>query len=117
MRKLGEVDHLSVNCYNSKNDQRVNVTFVYRVHAIERMFQRSISEEMVENTIRHGEIIETYLDDKPYPSFLVLGFKKDDSEQPIHVVFAKNDDECIIITAYQPDASKWTDHYRRRIEK
>ena len=45
------------------------MTFVYREHAIQRMFERDIFEIDVENTIKNGEIIEEYIDDKPYPSF------------------------------------------------
>jgi len=37
------------------------------------MFQRDISECEVEYVILNGEIIEEYLDDKPYPSYLVYG--------------------------------------------
>jgi len=33
------------------------------------MFQRDISEYIVQKTVIYGEIIENYLDDKPYPSF------------------------------------------------
>jgi len=91
--------------------------FIYRVHAIERMFQRDISEDAVENAVKNGKIIEEYLDDKPYPSFLILDFENDDTNKPIHVVFAKNEDEIIIITAYQPEKSKWTNNYQTRIKK
>lgn len=91
--------------------------FIYRVHAIERMFQRDISEEIIEQTIKNGKVIEEYSDDKPYPSFLVLNFENDDSNKPIHVVFAKNGDEIIIITAYRPEKSKWTNNYHTRIKK
>jgi len=91
--------------------------FIYRVHAIERIFQRDISEEAVENTVKNGKIVEEYLDDKPYPSFLVLNFENDDSNKPIHVVFAKNGDVIIIITAYRPEESKWTNNYQTRIKK
>jgi len=48
--------------------------YIYRLHAIERMFQRDISEKQVEEVIKNGEIIESYIDDKPYPSFLTLGY-------------------------------------------
>ncbi len=91
------------------------MTFVYREHAIQRMFERDIFEIDVENTIKNGEIIEEYYDDKPYPSFLVLGL----NGKPLHVVFAKNheENEIIIITAYYPDKDKWSDDYKRRIEK
>ena len=91
------------------------MTFVYREHAIQRMFERDIFEVDVENTVKNGEITEEYLDDKPYPSFLALGFNK----KPLHVVFAKNyeDNEVIIITAYYPDKEKWSDDYKKRIDR
>lgn len=62
------------------------MTFIYREHAIQRMFERDICETDVEETVKNGVIIEKYLDDKPYPSFLALGLGK----KPLHVVFAKN---------------------------
>jgi hypothetical protein len=46
---------------------------VCRVHAIQRKFQREISEENVRHVLATGEIIESYPDDSPYPSFLALG--------------------------------------------
>ena len=93
----------------------VVLTFIYREHAIQRMFERDIFEEDVEQTVQNGIIIEEYLDDKPYPSFLALSSKK----RPLHVVFAKNDEdnEIIIITAYYPDKDKWSEDYTTRIEK
>ena len=93
------------------------MNFIYRTHAIERMFERDISDETVEETIKNGKIIEEYLDDKPYPSFLVLGFEKDDLKKPIHIVFAKNDQDIIVITAYRPDRLKWTNNFKTRIKK
>jgi hypothetical protein len=38
------------------------------------MFERNISDEVVEKVIKNGKIIKEYLDDKPYPSFLILGY-------------------------------------------
>jgi hypothetical protein len=46
---------------------------VFRVHAIQRMYQRSITEEEVRIVIKTGETIEDYPADFPYPSRLVLG--------------------------------------------
>ncbi len=89
--------------------------FIYRVHAIGRMFQRDISEEIVEMAIKNGEIIEEYLDDKPFPSFLVLDFEDNDKNKPIHVVYAINGDDRIIITAYRPDETKWSKDFKTRI--
>ena len=91
------------------------MAFIYREHAIQRMFERDIFEEDVEETIQNGTIVEEYLDDKPYPSFLALS----SNSKPLHVVFAKNDaeNETIIITAYYPDKDKWSEDYKTRIEK
>jgi len=91
------------------------LTFIYREHAIQRMFERDILEESVEDTIQNGEIIESYLDDKPYPSFLALELY----DKPLHVVFAKNEEanEIIVITAYYPDSDKWSDDYTKRIKR
>ncbi len=93
------------------------MNFIYRTHAIERMFERNISDEVVEKVIKNGKIIEEYPDDKPYPSFLILGYEKDDFKKPIHVVFAKDGEDIIIITAYRPDELKWTNNYQTRIKK
>ena len=91
------------------------MTFIYREHAIKRMFERDIFEEEIEETVKNGEVIEEYLDDKPYPSFLALKF----FDKPLHVVFAKNekDNEIIIITAYYPDKEKWSNDYKTRTKK
>ena len=42
------------------------MNFIYREHAFQRMFERDIFEEEVEQTVKKGEIIEEYLDDKTY---------------------------------------------------
>ena len=93
------------------------MNFVYRTHAIERLFERDISEDDIEKSVSDGKIIEKYLDDKPYPSFLVLGYENEDFKTPLHVVFAKDGDDIIIITAYRPDKQKWTNDYQIRMKK
>ena len=82
-------------------------------HAIRRMFARSIDMALVKSTISEGEIIFKYLDDQPYPSFLVLWF---DNDRPIHVVVAQNrqDDSCYIITAYIPSEALWEADFKTR---
>ena len=91
------------------------MTFIYREHAIKRMFERDIYEEDVEDTVLNGEIIEEYPNDKPYPSFLALKLR---NNKPLHVVYAKNmeKNEIIIITAYHPDKSKWSKDFKTRIK-
>jgi len=93
------------------------VYFIYRTHAIERLFEREISDDDVEKCVIDGIVIEKYIDDKPYPSFLVLGYENNDLKKPLHVVYAKDDENIIIITAYRPDKDKWVDDYKKRIEK
>jgi len=88
------------------------VSFIYRVHAVERMFQRDIDEVSVEHVIINGEIIERYTDDKPYASYLSLGFV---DEVPLHVVYAKDEEgNFIIITVYVPSREKWENDMRTR---
>src|SRR5688572_438607 len=41
---------------------------VFRVHAIQRMFERGIGETTVRDVLQNGEEIESYPDDLPYPS-------------------------------------------------
>lgn len=86
---------------------------VFRVHAIQRMYQRNISEQEVRHAIDTGQTVEDYPDDTPYPSRLVLGWS---GQRPIHVVVANNvdDQENIVITAYEPDPTEWEPDFKRR---
>jgi hypothetical protein len=85
----------------------------FRAHAIQRMFERKVSEDDVCEVIKTGEVIEDYPDDTPYPSALMLGQRE---SRPIHVVVAYNesDDETIVITAYEPDTEQWDDEFKKR---
>jgi hypothetical protein len=80
------------------------------------MFERDISDEVVKEVVNSGKIIEIYSDDKPYPSFLILGYENNDIQKPIHIVFAKNNQDIIIITVYRPDKLKWENNYQTRIK-
>jgi len=86
---------------------------VFRVHAIQRMYQRSITELEVRYVIANGEIIEDYPDDSPYPSRLLLGWH---DNRPLHVVVADNLDEkeYIVVTTYEPDPLIWEADFKRR---
>lgn len=89
---------------------------IFRVHAIQRMFQRKISKEEVRRVIETGETIATYPTDKPFPSRLILGWI---GSRPLHVVAADNASvkETIIVTVYQPDAGEWDGEFKRRISR
>jgi len=86
---------------------------VFRVHAIQRMFQRRISEEEVKQVVATGETVETYPTDTPFPSRLILGWS---GSRPIHVVAADDapTQETIIVTVYQPDTTEWDSGFTRR---
>lgn len=73
-----------------------------------------IDTEEILAALDAGAIIEEYLDDTPYPSCLILG--RTQAERPLHVVCAPVPEErrLIIITAYQPDPSRWEPDFRRR---
>ena len=93
-------------------NKRKKLKYIYRLHAIERMFQRDISEKDVEEVVENGEIIEEYIDDKPYPSCLVLGYS---DGVAIHVVYAKDEENnIIVITAYRPNYDKWETNLKIR---
>ncbi|MBI3757647.1 MAG: DUF4258 domain-containing protein [Deltaproteobacteria bacterium] len=82
-------------------------------HAIERMFQRALPPEVVESVIANSETVESYPDDTPYPSLLLLGFQ---DEQPVHVVVAREPASrlCHVITVYRPDPDVWNEDFKTR---
>lgn len=86
---------------------------IFRVHAIQRMFQRGVTVDDVRQVLATGETIENYPDDTPYPSRLVLGRL---GSRPLHVVFAENNAmrEIIVVTVYEPDPDRWDSDFRRR---
>ncbi len=88
-------------------------SFNFTRHAIEQMFSRKISDDEVKNTIRKGEIIQSYPGDNPYPSYLIFHYIK---ERPLHTVVAVNNDlkECIVVTVYEPSLQVWKDDFKTR---
>ncbi len=94
-------------------EQMVSSRLVFRVHAIQRMFQRHFSEEDIRRGLESGEVIEEYPDDKPYPSRLVLSWV---GSRPVHMVVADNAEaqETIVITVYEPEQDKWEADFKRR---
>jgi hypothetical protein len=86
---------------------------VYRVHALQRMQERDISDDQVHRVLSEGKEIESYPADLPYPSRLVLGWF---GPRPIHEVAAENlaDNETVIVTVYEPDPNEWEPDFERR---
>jgi len=87
---------------------------IYQRHAVERMAQRGISEEDVEQVLLFGETIASYADDTPYPSELLLGWRG--IQPPLHVVVATDikGQRKIVITVYVPDPNKWETNFKRK---
>jgi len=91
-------------------------TVRYARHAFERMFERSLSPTTVEAVIAGGEIIQQYPDDQPYPSQLILGWQ---GSTPVHVVVALDAKagDCIVVTAYIPEAKRWSTDFKTRSDQ
>lgn len=82
-------------------------------HALRRLFERGLGKGAILDVIEQGEVIGEYLDDRPYPSYLLLS--RVDS-QPIHVVLARDSDTgtCYVVTAYRPDPELWSADFSKR---
>jgi hypothetical protein len=86
---------------------------LFRVHAVQRMFERKVSVKNVIQALQSGEIIEDYSSEMPEPSRLLLGFRRN---RPFHVVISENVKSNIttVITVYNPNPDKWKKGFRRR---
>ena len=73
-----------------------------------------IYESEVFEAVASGKVIESYPDDKPYPSILIYGTTK--KKRPLHIVCAYSEEEdlTIVITTYQPDPELWVGYIRRK---
>jgi hypothetical protein len=85
----------------------------FRVHAVQRMFERKVSVETVSQALQSGEIIEDYSAEMPEPGRLILGFR---GKRPIHVVTSENPEtnEITVVTVYIPDPNKWDKDFKGR---
>jgi hypothetical protein len=90
-----------------------NFRTLFRVHAIQRMFERDISHKRVRYALEAGETIEDYSAEMPEPSRLILGFQ---GKRAFHVVTSENPEakEITIITVYIPDPDKWNKDFKSR---
>ena len=86
---------------------------IFRVHAVERMFERRVSARNLAQALASGETIEDYSAEMPEPGRLILGFQ---GQRPFHVVTSENPEtsETTIITVYIPDPRRWTRDFKRR---
>lgn len=83
-------------------------------HADEEAEADDLTYDQIYLSVLHGEIIESYPCDKPYPSCLIFG--KTFSGRPIHTVWAFNEENqwAVLITVYRPDPIKWINWRERK---
>ena len=83
-------------------------------HADEEAAADSLTFDEICFSVVHGEIIEDYPTDRPFPSCLVLG--KTVSGAPVHSVWAYNAEVrwAVLITVYRPDPERWTNWRERK---
>ena len=83
-------------------------------HADEEAEADQLTFDEICFSVAHGEIIENYPGDKPYPSCLIFG--KTLSGDPVHSVWAYNRQNrwAVIITVYRPDPELWINWRKRR---
>jgi len=104
---------LAVQVYVLNDFPVNNPKTIFRVHAVQRLFERRVAIKKVLNAIETGEIIEDYSSETPEPSHLILGFQ---GKRPFHVVTSENPEtnETTVITVYVPDPNKWKKDSRSR---
>ena len=86
---------------------------IFRIHAIQRMFERRISTTNVREVLQSGEMIEDYSEEMPARGGLMLGKH---GKRPLHVVMAENtkEAELVVITVYEPDPAQWKREFKGR---
>lgn len=78
----------------------------------EKLRQRRIKAEDIEQAIKMGTIIEEYPDDPRGASCLIMGLIVG---RALHVVCGRLDaEEILIITAYEPSPAEWEDDWKTR---
>jgi len=87
--------------------------YLVRLHARERMLEREITFQEIHESLDNSEIIENYSDDRPFPSFLALGFTT--NNRPLHTIWALKDNNlAYLISAYEPDPEMWIKFKERK---
>ena len=86
---------------------------LFRVHAVQRMFERNISVKAVLRALQLGTPVEDYSAEMPEPSRLILSFQ---GKRPFHMVMSENigENTTTIITVYKPDSARWDKDFTRR---
>jgi hypothetical protein len=74
----------------------------------EKLRERQIKAADIEEAVANGKIIEDYPDDLRGPSLLLFGMV---NRRPLHIIFGNlDDDEILIVTAYEPNNKEEWEH-------
>ncbi|RKE84742.1 DUF4258 domain-containing protein [Rhizobium sp. AG855] len=87
-------------------------------HALQKLVNDGILIEPLIDGISGAVLVQDYPDYFKGPAVLVLQI--DENGMPIHLVWglpAAAQEPAVLVTAYRPDPSRWTDHFSRRIVK
>jgi len=86
-------------------------TMYWTEHVGKRLIKRNISPDEVIQVLLHGQMIEHYEDDYPFPSCLIFSMIE---TRPLHVVCSIGNGQLFIITAYEPDPTEWDMTFTKR---
>jgi len=89
------------------------ISVLRKLHRKQGSFERNVSTDNLIAIISSGEIIETYPDDEPCPSILMIGFIE---AIVYHAVIAVCTDHIRVITVHIPEEDKWIEYRKRRKE-
>jgi hypothetical protein len=83
-------------------------------HADEEAEADGLMFDEIYFSVLHGEIIEDYPTDRPYPSCLIYGMTF--SGDPVHSIWAYNEDNqwSVLITVYRPNPNRWVNWRERK---
>ncbi len=95
---------------NAIQAKRVRIT----EHADEEAQADKLKFDEIYFSVLHGEVIENYPTDKPYPSCLIYG--ETFGGDPVHSVWAYNEQNrlVVLITVYRPDPNLWVANKTRK---
>lgn len=84
-------------------------------HAYEELIEDGILPTEVIDGVQEAVAIEDYPEAFKGPSVLTL--QSDKSGRPVHAVWGipkSRADEAVLVTAYRPDPTRWSDDFRSR---
>ena len=88
----------------------------WRRHALERLMERGFTRSDVFSAVESGEIIESDVDRKPFPTYLWFATI---NARTIHVVIAwdRNTRTAHIVTVYEPDEEHFENNLKTRRQR